>query len=143
MTVASWIGLLAGVLALSAAIEAGNDLSVAVPVAAAGVALVAVVAVVEIRERSSRLSTARGAVVVRQVPAGVASDSLLQLRRAFQAGVFGRSSVLATLRALERDMAPTGRTLLSLEEERRILELPPDEFRRWVDDRVRRIEAAT
>lgn len=143
MSTASWLALFLGLLALAAAIQAGNNLTIAVPAAAVGVALVALVGVVEVRSRTSQLWHARGAVLVRPPPERPTSDSLLQLRKSFRAGIIGRSSILATLRALERDLAPAGRTLLSLEDERAILDLPPEPFRRWVEERIRRIEAAT
>ncbi len=143
MSTASWLALFLGVLALAAAIQAGNDLTIAVPAGAVGVALVALVGVVEVRSRTSQLWRVRGTVLVRLPPDRPTSDSLLQLRKSFRAGIIGRSSILATLRGLERDLAPTGRTLLSLEEERAILDLPPEPFRRWVEERIRRIEAAT
>ncbi len=73
----------------------------------------------------------------------VESDSLLRLRRSFGTGEIGRSAILATLRALERDLRPSGRTVLSLEAEREILRFPPERFRKWVDERLQRIEAAT
>lgn len=143
MNAASWMVLVLGLLAAGAAIQAGNNLSVAVPAAAAAVALVALVGVLEVRSRSSSLGSARGTMRVEPATRGPETDSLLQLRRSFRAGRMGRSSILATLRALERDMSPTGRTPLTLQEEQIVLGMPPDQFRRWVEERVRRIEGAT
>ncbi len=143
MNAATWAVLILGLVAAGAAIQAGNDLTVAVPAAAAAVGLVALVGVLEVRSRSSSAASGRRAIEIEPEARGAETDSLLQLRRSFRAGRMGRSSILATLRALERDMSPTGRTPLTLPEERAVLELPPDQFRRWVEERVRRIEGAT
>jgi hypothetical protein len=85
----------------------------------------------------------RQGVVRVGVAESVESDSMLRLRRGFDTGEIGRASILATLRALERELGPGGLSQLSLESERMVLRLPSDQFRNWVDDRVRRIEAAT
>jgi len=138
----SWV-LVGGALAAGAvAVQAGNNLPVAVPVGALAVLLVTVVGASALQDRSTRLAPTPGGMV-RPVHPRVESDSLLRLRQSFGSGEIGRSSILATVRALERDMSPSGRTLLSLEAERTILALPSDQFRRWIDDRLRQIEAAT
>jgi hypothetical protein len=125
------------------AIYAGNNLVVAVPAGSVAILCVAVLGATELRARSARLVPVRAGVARQPTSHRIESDSLIQLRRSFTAGEIGRSSILATVRALERDLSPTGRTPLSLDAERQLLDLPPDQFRQWVDDRLRRVEAAT
>jgi hypothetical protein len=139
----AWAVVGGAVIAAAVAIQAGDNLVVAVPAGAVAVLLVSVVGATELQSRSSQLVPARTGVVRQAAQARIESDSLLRLRRSFGTGEIGRSSILATVRALERDLSPSGRTPLSLEGERTVLELPPDQFRKWVDDRLRRIEAAT
>jgi hypothetical protein len=139
----SWVLVGLAVAAGAVAVQAGNDLPVAVPAAVGSVLLMAVVGAWEVQARSYRLAPAPRGVTRQEPPDRVESDSLLRLRRAFTSGTMGRSAILATVRALERDLSPWGRTLLSLEAERRLLELPPEQFRSWIDERLRRIEATT
>jgi hypothetical protein len=139
----SWVLVGGAVVAALVAIQAGDNLVVAVPVGAVAVLLVSIVGAVELQSRSTPFAPARGGVARQGVRYRVESDSLLRLRRSFGSGEIGRSSILATVRALERDLNPAGRTPLSLEGEREVLDLPPDQFRRWVDARLARIEAAT
>ncbi|MGA7861096.1 MAG: hypothetical protein WCB19_04495 [Thermoplasmata archaeon] len=143
MNLLSWV-LVGGAIAAAAfAIDAGNNLGTAVPAAAAGVILVSTVGVAELQSRSSRLVPVRRGMGRQPTPGRVESDSLLRLRRSFETGEFGRSSILATVWALERGLSPAERTSLSLEAERAVLDLPREQFRMWVDDRLQRIEAAT
>jgi hypothetical protein len=139
----SWVLVGIAVGAAGIAIYAGNNLVVAVPAGSVAILSVAVVGAMELQSRSARLVTVRAGVARQPTPHRIETDSLLRLRRSFTAGEIGRSSILATVRALERDLSPTGRTPLSLEAERQLLDLPTDQFRNWVDDRLRRIEAAT
>ncbi|MFZ0831458.1 MAG: hypothetical protein WCB18_02780 [Thermoplasmata archaeon] len=143
MNALGWTLIGGALVAAAVAVQAGNNLQIAVPVAAAAVFLVAIVGVSLLQSRSHRLTTAREGVVRRPSRERVESDSLLRLRRSFGTGEIGRSAILATLRALERDLRPSGRTVLSLEAEREILRFPPERFRKWVDERLQRIEAAT
>jgi hypothetical protein len=136
--------LLAGALAAAAlAILAGSNLNFAIPAGAAAVLLVALAGATRLPSVTVRLAPVRSGIVRGRSVDRVESNSLLRLRRAFGTGPIGRSSILATIRALERDLSPTGRTWLSLESERVVLELPAEQFRQWVDDRLQRIEAAT
>jgi hypothetical protein len=138
------LALVAGSIgAAIVAIQAGSNLQVAVPVGTLAVLLVSVAGGLELSARTDRLASTRVGVIRQASHERVESDSLLRLRRAFSSGEIGRSSILASVRALERDLSPTGRTPLSLDAERTILNLPPDQLRRWIDDRLRRIEAAT
>ncbi|MCI4352235.1 MAG: hypothetical protein L3K14_02465 [Thermoplasmata archaeon] len=139
----SWVLLAGAVIAASAAVQAGNNLDVAVPAGAAAVLLVAVVGAARLRSTASRLIPAHSGMIREMAPTRDESDSLLRLRRAFRGGPIGRSSIVATIRSLERDLYPASRTALSLESERALLQLPPDQFRQWVDDRLLRIEALT
>jgi hypothetical protein len=139
----SWLLVGIAVGAAGIAIYAGNNLVLAVPAGSVAILCVAGVGAVELQARSARLVTVRSGVARQPTSHRMESDSLLQLRRSFTAGAIGRSSILATVRALERDLSPTGRTPLSFDAERQLLDLPPDQFRKWVDDRLRRIEAAT
>jgi hypothetical protein len=138
-----WVLIGGALVAAAASIQAGNNLQVAVPTAAIAILLVAIVGATMLESRSHRLTPVHAGVVRRPIRERIESDSLLRLRRSFSAGRMGRSAILATVRALERDMAPSGRTALTLEAEQEILSLPPDQFRKWVDDRLQRIEAAT
>jgi hypothetical protein len=139
----SWVLVGIAIGTAGIAIYAGNNLVVAVPAGSVAILSVAAVGAVELQARSARLVPVRAGVARQPLSHRIESDSLLQLRRSFTAGEIGRSSILATVRALERDLSPTGRTPLSLDAERDVLHLPPEQFRRWVDDRLRRIEAAT
>lgn len=143
MNVLPWVLVGGAIAAAGVAIQAGNNLVVAVPAGAVAVLLVSVAGASEIRTRSSRLIPIRGGIADQPARDRVESDSLLRLRKSFGSGEIGRSSILATVRALERDLSPTGRTPLSLEDEQKVLRLPPDQFRGWVADRLKRIEAAT
>lgn len=143
MNFLSYVLIGGALVAVAVAIDAAGNLPVAVPMAAVAIALVTIVGAVELATRSVQLAPAR-AGILRQAPRfRMETDSLLRLRLSFGAGEMGRSSILASIRALERDLSPFGRTPLTLEAERSILDLPPDQFQRWVDDRLKRIEAAT
>ena len=143
MNFLSWV-LVGGALASAAvAAQAGNNLQVAVPAGAVAVLLIAIVGAAELQSEATPLAPARAGIVRQPPRERVESDSLLRLRRAFSSGTMGRSSILATVRALERDMSPSGRTSLSLEAEGALLNLPPEQFRQWVDERLRRIETST
>lgn len=143
MNLLSWTMVALAVVAAALSVETGNDLSLAVPTGAAAVTLVALAGAIELRSRSARLEPVDQGVLRPYGPEVVESDSMLRLRRGFETGPIGRASVLATLRALERELGPRAASQLSLETERAVLGLPPDQFRSWVDERVRRIEAAT
>lgn len=143
MNLLSWALVGLAIAAAAVAIHAGNNLIVAVPVGAVAVLLVSVVGVVELQSRTSPLDPTAGGIVRETARDRVETDSMLKLRRSFRTGEIGRSSIMATVRALERDLSPTGRTPLSFDAERQVLDLPPDQFRQWVDDRLHRIEAAT
>jgi hypothetical protein len=138
-----WVLIGGALVAAAVAIQAGNNLQVAVPTAALAVILVAVVGATLLESRSQRLLPTRGGVSRGPSHERVESDSLLRLQRSFKAGAIGRSAIMATVRALERDLSPSGRASLTLDAEREILALPPDRFRKWVDERLQRIEAAT
>jgi hypothetical protein len=133
----------AAVVAAAVAVQAGNNVAVAVPAGAVAVLLVSVVGAAELRSRSIRLIPVQSGVARPTTSGRVESDSLLRLRRAFRMGEMGRSTILATIHALERDLGPHDRIPLSVEEERTALNLPSDQFRKWVDERLRRIEAAS
>lgn len=139
----SWILLVGAVAAAALAIQAGNHLTVSVPAGAAAVLLVSVVGATELQSRSPPLPPARQEGGPSALSGRVESDPLLRLRRAFQTGEMGRSTILATIHALERDLEPSGRRPLSIEEERAALDLASDQFRKWVDDRLHHIEAAS
>jgi hypothetical protein len=139
----SWVLVGLAIAFAAVAIYAGNNLVVAVPTAAVAVLFVSIVGATELQARSSRLVPVQAGVSRQPTNSRVESDSLLRLRRSFTSGEMGRSSVLASVRALERDLSPTGRTALTLDGERAVLDLPPEQFRKWVDDRLQRIEAAT
>lgn len=141
MNLFTWALVGLALVATGVAVQAGNNLSVAVPAASGAVFLISVVGVLEVGERSRDLVAVVAGVGRPAMLHRVESDSLLRLRRAFASGSIGRTSILATIRALERDLSPAGRTLLSLEAERSVLHLPPEEFRAWIDERLRRIEA--
>lgn len=143
MNRADWVLLGGAVVAAAAAVQAGNNVSVAVPAGAAAVLLVAIVGGARLQSTTSRLPPAQAGVIRETPPPRDESDSLLRLRRAFRGGPIGRSSILATIRALEQDLGPAGRATLSLESERALLELPPDQFRQWIDERLLRVEAVT
>lgn len=138
-----WVLVGGALVAVAVAVQAGTNLAVAVPMAAVAILLITVVGAAELQTRSSPLAPARGGIIRRTGRPRLETDSMLRLRRAFRSGEIGRSAILATIRALERDLSPTGRTPLSFEAERTLLALPTDQFRLWVDDRLRRIEAAT
>jgi hypothetical protein len=139
----SWVLLGGAVVAAAVAIDAGNHLAVALPAGAAAVLLVSIVGATELQSGSSQFAADPERAGTTPPPERTESDSLLRLRRAFRTGEMGRSMILATIHALERDLQPTGRTPLRVEEERAALRLPPEQFRRWVDDRLTRIEAAS
>jgi hypothetical protein len=139
----SWILLGGAVVAAAVAIQAGSHLAVAVPAGAVAVLLVSIVGATELQSRSSPLTPVRGGVGRPEVPPRVEFDSLLRLRRAFRSGKIGRSAILATVHALERDLGTAGRTPLTVNEERQALEMPLAQFRKWVDERLQRIEVAS
>jgi hypothetical protein len=139
----SWVLLGGAVVAAAVAIDAGSHLALAVPAGAAAVLLVSVVGATELQSQSSEFAPDSERAGASGLPEQTESDSLLRLRRAFRTGEMGRTLILATIHSLERDLEPTGRTPLSIEEERAALRLPPEQFRRWVDDRLTRIEAAS
>jgi hypothetical protein len=139
----SWVLLGSAVVAAAVAIDAGSHLAVAVPAGAAAVLLVSIVGATELQSRSSEFVPDPERTGISGPPERTESDSLLRLRRAFRTGEMGRSMILATIHALERDLEPAGRTPLSIEEERAALRLPSEQFRRWVDDRLTGIEAAS
>jgi hypothetical protein len=139
----SWVLLGGAVVASAVAIQAGNHVTVAVPSAATAILLVSIAGALEIQSRSARLTPVPEAEGSPSGGGRLESDSLLRLRRAFRSGEIGRTTILATVHALERDLGPGVRTPLSVEEERRALQLPQDQFRTWVDERLQRIEAAS
>lgn len=143
MNLLSWGCLVGAGVAGAAAVQAGDNVNIAVPAGAVAVLLVAIVGASRLRSTTVQLVPARAGVVHEAPPRREESDSLLRLRRAFRGGEIGRSSILATVRALERELVPGSRPPLTLDSERALLQLPSDEFRQWVDDRLGPIEAAT
>lgn len=140
MNLLSW-ALIGGALAAAgAAIDAGRNLAVALPAGALAVLLIAIVGVAEIRSRTSPLTPEGAEPGPSPRHERVEGDSLLRLRRAFKSGQIGRASILAALHALEQDLGAGGPAPLSLEDERRALDLSPEEFRQWIDGRLRSIE---
>lgn len=143
MNTSGWVLIGGALVAAAVAVQAGNNLPVAVPAGAVAIFLVGVAGATALGSRSHTLVPVRSGVVRQAGRERVESDSLLRLRRSFRTGQIGRSAILATVRALERDLGPSGRTSLSLDAEHEVLTLPPEEFRKWVDERLQRIEATT
>jgi len=139
----SWVTVGGAMAAAAVAVQAGNNLQIAIPAGALAVFLVAIVGATQLRSAATSLAPARAGIVRPPVREREEWDSLLQLRRSFGAGEIGRASILLTVRALEREVSPSPLSSLSLEAERALLDLPPEQFRQWVDQRLRRIEVAT
>jgi hypothetical protein len=123
------VAVVAGV----AAVAAGPDLTAAT--AAALVALAAAAGAAALGLRPTR--TPRPAPV-----APPESDSLILLREAFRSGALGRRAILSTLRGLERDLGGDIRPPPSLDQERALMDAPPERFRAWVDERLDALEAS-
>lgn len=124
------LGLLGGI-GTAVALWAGNNVAVAAPGAAlACLALVGIGA----GPLLERLRPAR-----RPAPPPE-RDSLVLLGDAFHAGVLGRRSILATVRALEVQAFGDRVRPLTLDEEERLLAAPLPKFRAWVEARVGALE---
>ncbi len=125
------------------ALFAGSNLELTLPAALVAVAAAAALGFGRIAPTLRRRVASRLTLAEERPAFGWASSPLLTLRRGFAGGRMGRQTVLASLRALERDLSPTGRTPLSIEEERDLLQLPTSQFRQWVEGRLELLEAAT
>ncbi len=75
-------------------------------------------------------------------PPAVPEGEPERLRAAMGSGPLGRAGVIARLRTLEGGILG-GAATLSPDEEARILRLSPKEFRRWLEERLDRLEAAS
>ena len=140
MNLLSWTLIGGAFAAAGAAIDAGRDLAVALPAGALAVLLITIVGITEIQSRTSPLTPGGTESGPSPRHERVEGDSLLRLRRAFKSGPIGRASILAAIHALEQDLGPGGPAPLSLEDERQALNLSPEEFRKWIDGRLRGIE---
>ena len=143
MNGSSWILLAGALVSATVAILDGGHLAVTVPAGAVAVLLVSIVGAVELKARYLGSDSHPAGLGRPGIPNRMESDPLLRLRRAFRTGDMGRSTILATIHALERDLEPTGLTPLSVEEERAALGLSAEKFRTWVDERLQRIEASS
>jgi len=127
------IAIIAGAAA-ALAIAAGPNLAVALFLGGAAALGGGVVAILVLGDRVRRTETR---------PVAVESETLVTLRDALSSGPLGRERVIAAVRAVEwgqavRDPSPAG-----AEEDRRLLELPREEFRRWLTERLDRLERET
>ncbi len=138
---AFWV-FLSGV-GTAVALFSGTNLVVTLPAALLAVAAAAALGFGRLAPTLRRRVASRPTLAEDRPAIPWASSPLLTLRRGFVAGRLGRQMVLASLRALERDLSPTGRTPLSMEEERDLLQLPTTQFRQWVEGRLELLEAAT
>jgi hypothetical protein len=119
-------------IATAVALLAGKNLSVAVPAAAVAVAAAALLILSAWTER------ARASAPPPTVPPGDAD----RIRRAFRSGRIGREELVATLHRLELRFIDPGLPPLSVKQLERIVEMSPDEFLRYVRNRIARLEAA-
>ncbi len=125
------------------ALLAGSHVEVTLPAALVAVAAAAALGFGRMSPTLRRRVASRPTLAEERPAFGWTSNPLLTLRRGFAGGRLGRQTVLASLRALERDLSPVGRTPLSIEQERDLLQLPTSQFRQWVESRLELLEAAT
>lgn len=118
---------------LAAVGAASTDLSAATALAATGAAVAAFGGFVWVGP------TVRHRYPAAPIPAG---STLTLLRDAFRSGPLGRQAIVATVVSLERDAGIVA-TGMGPDEERRLLALPPAEFRSWLDGRLDRMEHET
>jgi len=119
--------------AATAAIVVGSNASLAIPAAAVAVGAAAFL-----------LLGALDRVAWRSAGHGVPPrSSTTRLRTALAAGKHGRRELLAYLDSIERGGFGLSTPVLSMEELNRLLEEPPEEFRRYIDARVRDLERRT
>jgi hypothetical protein len=117
--------------ATAVAVWAGDNTGVAVPAAAAAVLGIALLASMSFagRIRPTR-STFR--------PPERAT--LVLLRESFRSGPLGRQSIITTIGGLDASIRGSRRAVVSMDEESRIREMPPSEFRQWVETRLSELE---
>ena len=120
-------------LASAGAIVAGTNVTLAVPAAAAAVGAAALL-LVGVLDR----------VIWPSTTTGVHTQTLAtRVRVALAAGKHGRRELIAFLDSLERSGFGLATPLLSAEELQRLLAGTPEEFRRYLDTRLRDLERRT
>jgi hypothetical protein len=127
--------LLTAVAALSGAgaFFTSSDLSTAIPLAALGVAASSGLAVVVLAGETRFFPPS---------PSVRAASAPVPLRDAFRTGALGRTTIIASLRSLDHSLG-AGREPLSAEEEDRLTSAPSEEFLRWVEQQLTRLEGGT
>ena len=126
------LGVIA-VLASAAAIAAGTNAPLVIPAAAVAVGSSALL-LVSVFDRVAWPSPRRGA------PARASST---RIRDAIAAGKGGRRELLAILDTLERSGYGPATPTRSADELDHLLAVSPEEFRRYLDARVRELERRT
>jgi len=124
---------LVAVVAAAVAILVGSNTSLAVPAAALSVGVAAFL-LLAVLDRVAWPAAGRG-----EPP----RPSVTRLRTALAAGRYGRRELLAYLDGLERGGYGLSTPVRSMEELNRLLQESPEEFRRYVDVRVRELERRT
>ena len=120
-------------LASAGAIVAGGNVSLEVPAAAVAVGAAALL-LVGVLDR----------VIWPSAVAGVHARTLpTRVRVAFAAGRHGRRELIAYLDSLERSGFGVATPVLSAEELQQLLDGTPEEFRQYLDTRLRDLERRT
>ncbi|MCI4363091.1 MAG: hypothetical protein L3K13_02130 [Thermoplasmata archaeon] len=127
--------LLAAVAALAGtgAFFSSAQLSLAIPLAALGVAAASGLAIVVLASETRFFPPAS---------APRAEHAPVPLRDAFRTGALGRSTIIATLRSLDHSFGAAHEPM-SAEEEERLVAAPREEFLRWVEQQLGRLEGGT
>ena len=132
----AWIGWwwpLVAAVATGVAFAAGPTYSIAVPAATVAV-VAAALTIVEVILRQ-RGETGTGAARAPLVPGGI--------RGAFNGGEPGREDIVLTLDLLERKISRPGLPARTGPEVAEIVGRPPEEFRRYVAERLDELEGAS
>jgi len=123
----------AAAVAAGLAILAGSDLPIAVPLAAIAVAAAASLLVGAVER------TRWPPVELRARPAAVSA----RVRTAFEEGEFGRVTLVRMLDALEPAGSPSPVRRLTSDELLALKTAPPEQFRRYLSERLDDLEART
>lgn len=126
------LGVVAGLAAVGA-ILAGTNTVLAVPVGAVAVGVAALL-LLSVLERTAWPSASS-----RSYPRSPSSS----VRAAFRTGKIGRHELISLLDSLEHNSYGTVRSTVSPEELGRLLTATPEEFRRYLEARVRDLEGRT
>jgi hypothetical protein len=77
-------------------------------------------------------------------PAEIVDSAVVRpLRDSLTSGSLGRQRVIAAVQAVERAASGGGFAPIGIDEERRLLGLPPEAFRRWLSGELDRLERET